>query len=157
MREIQLTQGKVALVDDADYAELMAFKWRALKQTSGVDRWYALRSIRKRNVLMHVHLTEYSRTDHIDGNGLNNQRANLREATKQQNGFNYRSSSGVSCFKGVSPYPYDVSRWRAGIRLNGVRQHLGIFDTEEEAARAYNQAATEQFGEFAYLNELPDD
>jgi hypothetical protein len=157
MREIPLTQGKVALVDDADYDALMAFKWRALKWSSGVDQWYALRSVRKRNVYMHVHLTAYVRTDHIDGNGLNNQRANLREATNQQNSFNRRSETGHSPFKGVYSYPHDPSRWCAYIGLDGRKQYLGIFDTKEEAALAYNQAATKLFGEFAHLNDVTDD
>jgi hypothetical protein len=93
--------------------------------------------------------------DHIDGNGLNNTRANLRLCSHSENIRNQRlrvSDVKRSRFKGVTFYP-DTGRWKAVIHHNKVRYSLGIFEIEEEAARAYDAAARERFGEFARTNE----
>jgi hypothetical protein len=106
----------------------------------------------QRTVSMHSLLTGYPRTDHIDGDGLNNHRANLRAASNAQNlhnqGVNTKNTSG---FKGVSYYSRN-GKWQAKIRVNGIKRHLGHFLTPEDAARAYDKAALELFGEFARSN-----
>lgn len=156
MKEIPLTQGLVALVDDEDYAELSQHRWCAMHLKP--DAVYAGRMIptpegprRQRQVAMHRVLLggPASHIDHIDGNGLNNQRANLRPATLAQNQYNKRSLGGRSAFKGVH---WQQGAWVARISKNGVRLHLGRFPTEVEAALAYDQAAREHHGEFARLN-----
>lgn len=88
--------------------------------------------------------------DHRDGNGLNNQRHNLREATQAQNLANSRPRSGSSRFKGVTFRSPD--KWIAQISKDGKHTYLGIFRDEFDAATAYNFAAIEMFGEFARLN-----
>lgn len=92
------------------------------------------------------------RVDHIDGDGLNNRRENLRLATPAQNSANMRARPGsLSGFKGVT-WSKNAKRWRAKIRANGRHRHLGYFTSEEEAARAYDDAARELHGEFACVN-----
>lgn len=92
--------------------------------------------------------------DHIDGNKLNNSFENLRECTNAQNAYNSKTpKSNTSGFKGVS-LDKRYNKWAAYIRFNYRRKGLGYFNTKEEAARAYNQAAIQYFGEFAKLNEL---
>jgi hypothetical protein len=93
--------------------------------------------------------------DHRDGDGLNNRRENLRPATRTQNNANQRKYRGTSRYKGVS---WDVSsrRWRARIHCDHRETSLGQFTSEADAARAYNAAALEHFGEYARLNEIPE-
>lgn len=85
--------------------------------------------------------------DHKDGNPLNNQRGNLRSATKSQNAMNRKSNNKLG-FKGVT-YSKAAQRWQAQIQANGKKRYLGSFDTPEEAHEAYCEAANEHFGEFA--------
>ena len=89
--------------------------------------------------------------DHINGNGLDNRRENLRLVTHQQNSFNQKHHGGSSKFKGVSIDRISGS-WRAYITVDGKRKHLGRHGTEIDAAKAYDMAAKEFFGEYAKLN-----
>jgi hypothetical protein len=92
--------------------------------------------------------------DHVNGNGLDNRRANLRPATHQQNMRNKRTQARSEAgYKGV--FSDGNGRWRARIFCNGQRFNLGSYDTPEEAALIYNAAAEKHFGEFAYLNVVP--
>lgn len=150
-RAIQLTQGRVALVDDGDFDWLNQYRWHAHKSRVA---WYAERVItiapgKTRVIKMHQ-LIAGKGVDHRDGNGLNNRRDNLRPATEHQNrgnqGLLHSNSSG---FKGVDR---DRRSWRARITIDGKRRHLGNFDTATEAALAYDAAAREVFGEFARPN-----
>lgn len=94
--------------------------------------------------------------DHIDGNSLNNRRSNLRVCTVSQNHQNQRFRGGLSRYKGVC-FLKKINKWRANIGFDGRRMHIGCFDNEVDAAKAYDRKAGELFGEFAYLNfpELP--
>jgi hypothetical protein len=91
--------------------------------------------------------------DHKDGDGLNNQRSNLRLASKKQNQANRGApTNNRSGYKGVSAN--GRGGWRASIFVDGKTRRVGDYDTPLEAARAYNQAALAAFGEFAKLNEV---
>ncbi|MBU0846652.1 HNH endonuclease [Patescibacteria group bacterium] len=156
MREIKLTRGKVALVDEADFGWLSQWSWNS-RPNHGI--WYARRGARdgdkKNTVLMHRQIMgawSGQRVDHRDGNGLNNQRKNLRFCTSTQNHANRRKLSGCSSkYKGVC-WHKQRGKWVAYIKIYGKSSHLGLFANEEDAARAYNNAAIERFGEFAKLN-----
>jgi hypothetical protein len=153
--------GRVALVDDADYDAVMQHRWHIhgeVRDDRHVKGPYVRASIkvngRFRNVLLHKFLTGYPRTDHIDHNGLNNQRSNLREVTPFQNMHNRRKPLNArSRFKGVW-WHEDRRRWVAHITANGKRYGLGRFKSELDAARAYNAAAIELHGEFACHNDV---
>lgn len=142
MKEIQLTQGKVALVDDEDYPILSKFKWFANKSR---NVYYAKRTSysnnKKTTVNMHNEILKPEKgleCDHIDGNGLNNQKSNLRAVTIRQNQQNrhVKKSSG---FPGVSFHKrYKI--WGSQLRIGGKTKYLGSFATEEEAATAYQEA-----------------
>lgn len=158
MKEIQLTQGKVALVDDADFEWLNQFKWYAAYQRTGAH-WYAQRresSASSRKLLMHRVILDVDdpmlEVDHKDRNGLNNTRANLRQATRaqnQQNGILPRNNT--SGYKGIY-LDKRRGKWQAKIRYNGKQHYIGQFDGPEAAARAYDAAARKHFGEFARCN-----
>lgn len=153
MREIGLTQGQVALVDDEDFDRLSQHKWFA--QATQTGGFYAARYDVDHLVLMHREVNNTPGgllTDHRDANGLHNWRSNLRTATPLQNMMNRRGKrGGTSRFKGVwaDPNPRNRKLWRSAIRLDGRLKYLGRFHTEEEAASAYAIAAATHFGEFA--------
>lgn len=149
--------GRVALVDDADYELLTRYRWSILEAaephpTGPYARAHQYPDGSRTEVLMHTLLTGWPRVDHQDGNGLNNQRQNLRPATASQNGANRRPVSGCSSqYKGVRLQPR-TGRWQARIRFQGDLRHLGSFADEAAAARAYDTAARELFGAYARPN-----
>lgn len=157
MKTISLTRDKVALVDDIDFDFLNQFNWYAWEEPKAKNLYYAVRNIstdtgrttlRMHNVLL-TPIRGYD-VDHIDGNGLNNQRSNLRYLTHALNNTNCRTVEGKSAYKGVTRYR---NGWQARISANGVRSHLGCFESEKDAAKAYDRAALELFnGQFARLN-----
>jgi hypothetical protein len=153
--EIPLTQGFVAKVDLEDYELVMAAgPWHVILDPAGVTyvRHSARRDGRVTTIGLHRFLTGWPLTDHRNGDGLDNRRANLRQATPQENARNAtRNRKNTSGFKGVC-WAKSHSKWRAKIGVNGRRRHLGYFATAEDAARAYDAAAREHFGEFAWLN-----
>lgn len=155
MKEIELTQGLVAFVDDEDYEKLSKHKWRAEKRG---DLFYAYRSAGKHGgYAMHREILPIplgKEIDHTDRNGLNNQKSNLRICTVSQNQANTKSrTGGTSKFKGVGWFK-SSRKWRALIKVKGQLVYLGLFVTEEDAAIAYNNAALRHFGEFARLNSV---
>lgn len=155
MMEIPLTNDdRVTLVSDIDYEWLCRYSWR-LHIGNASGKPYVRGDFEGKAVYMHRAITKCSslyKVDHRDSDGLNNQRPNLRIATHNQNNHN-RSGWGLSPFKGVY---MDRGRWRARITFEGVCFPLGGFTKQEDAARAYDKAAHEKFGEFAYLN-FPED
>jgi len=157
IRYIGLTKGKFAIVDAADYDWLMRYQWHAFEGNRG--KFYA-RGCKGKPVFMHRMIMNPPKgmvVDHIDGNGLNNRRSNLRICTRRENGYNRGPRRhGTSGFKGVGRVPNDSSKCYAKITHNGETFKLGTFDTDIEAARAYDGKARELFGEFAWLN-FPDE
>lgn len=155
MREIQLTQGQVATVDDEDYEKLAAFKWSAHRRGNTFYAGRAKTGPKKGLILMHRVITGVGSNlsvDHIDGNGLNNCHTNLRLATHKQNLRNQRKQEKTSSrFKGVC-WRHDINKWMAYITADGKRRYLGHFHTEQDAAAAYDDAAAELFGSFANKN-----
>lgn len=154
-----MTQGKVALVSDIDFESLNTHKWLALKSKG---TFYAARGSKsedglasRRLILMHREILGAMKEpegDHQDGNGLNNQRENLRPSTTSQNQMNRRKrASGSSKFKGVCWSKF-AGRWLSRIKAKEKRIFLGFFDSEEDAARAYDTAAKKYFGKFACTN-----
>lgn len=162
MKVIELTQGKVSLVDDADFVWLSQWKWCATKRKlKYLECWYAVRNKSTKDgckggpVYMHREIAAtigIPQVDHRDGDGLNNQRNNLRPATQTQNNGNQRKVLVRSSrFKGVV-WNKKRQKWYAQVQLNGAQRYLGCFTVEEEAAKVYDTAAQEVFGQFAKLN-----
>lgn len=160
MKEIKLTQGKVALVDDEDFEYLNQFKWCAVISK---NTFYAIRSGSKKrgeeprtNIKMHRAILKLTNPknicDHKDNNGLNNQKSNLRIATPLQNQMNSTPrKNAISKYKGVT-FKKSKNRWEARIMLNGKNINIGTFKDEIECAKAYDKKAKELFKEFAYIN-----
>jgi hypothetical protein len=157
-RKIPLTQGRFAIVDPQDYHALAKHKWRICKNKSK-NSLYAERSIRKPNgkysrLLMHRQLITPPPAyciDHINRNGLDNRRANLRLATPSQNAANSKPRNPRSGYKGVW-FDKRKRKYRAAIWHNNKRIHLGYFDAKIEAAKAYDAAARKHHGRFASPN-----
>lgn len=159
MRKIPVyssTKVYFALVDDEDYIYLSQFNWVPLIGKTGIV--YAKRNVRHTTILMHREILDLKDhdgigVDHKDGNGLNNQRYNLRRTSQSQNNANSYPSHGTSIYKGVS-WNKEKRKWQVRIVKNKERFNLGYFSIEEEAAIVYNKKAIELFGEFAALNIL---
>jgi hypothetical protein len=161
MKEIKLSQqgkhkGKyVALVDDEDYEYLNQWRWRAWRCG---NTHYVVRRERNPNKFIQMHriilnTPDDMQVDHRDRNGLNNQKSNIRNCYNSDNQHN-KISWAVSGFKGVylNKYKMKSIRFRAMIQINRKTIHLGYFNTPEEAAKIYDKAAIENFGEFARTN-----
>ena len=160
MKEIELVNGKgYALVDDDDYEELSQYKWYALSS----DRYttYAWRKSRRDDgritVRMHRQIMDApagKQVDHINHDGLDNRRENLRLCSPSQNMRNSRKRKGTSSrYKGVY-WQKDRSAWRAQAYLNGKLIYLGTFRDEDDAARAYNDWLAENAPRFGTFNDV---
>jgi hypothetical protein len=148
MAELKLRDGNVVLVDDEDLEFLSKFSWK-------VDKNGYVSAVVGMHKLLNNGATQ---TDHKNHNKLDNRKENLRACTASQNHLNrtkLTSRKTTSRFKGVSWKKRD-RRWRALIKVGGKEIHLGYFENELDAARAYNEAALKYAGEFACLNRLPE-
>jgi hypothetical protein len=146
--EIPLTKGYVALVDDADRV-LAVGRWQAIERPRTT---YAVHTLKRGAVSLHTFLTGYALTDHINLDGLDNRRANLRPATHAENLRNRgRQTNNSSGFKGVT-WNKRSRKWQAQIGVDRGKRYLGNFVDPEDAARAYDLAARDLHGEFARLN-----
>jgi hypothetical protein len=154
MKKIKLTQNKIALVDNEDYERLTKWSWYVVKKG---HNYYAVRQFRlfgkKKIVYMHRQALEYNNfvfgknlsVDHIDHNGLNNQKHNLRVVNSKQQAQNRKKTKKkTSKFKGVC-WDKLNEQWRAYIKVNGKELYLGLFDNEKKAAKEYNYAAKQFF------------
>lgn len=150
-RWVPLTRGLCALVDEEDYEMVSAYRWIAntpIKST----RTYAIGQNYDEIVPMHrliLNAPKGVHVDHINLNGLDNRRQNLRPCSPSQNHANQVKSHGTSRFKGVSR---NGRRWEASIVKDYRKHALGFYDNEEDAAKAYDEAARRLHGEFARMN-----
>lgn len=162
MKSVHLPGGYVAFVDDDLWPLVRLYTWHVAKSRNTYYAWTNVRHPEKEELaytrkgmhqlVMGTQLGDGQQIDHVDGNGLNNQRSNLRFATTQQNMANRQAmSGGSSSYKGVH-WDKRTQKWRAQISVNGKQRHLGVFTDELEAAQAYDKAALEAHGEFARLN-----
>ena len=151
-RVIALTQGKFAIVDSEDYGRVNKYKWSAFRKSY---TYYAFRRKNGKVICMHREIMGAEGglvVDHIDHNGLNNRRGNLRVCSMRENSRNRRpGKKKASIYKGVIRSKRD-NMWTARIKYDGKRIYLGTFEREIDAAKAYDLKAAECFGEFAYLN-----
>lgn len=161
MKKIKLTQGKFALVDNEDYKKLSQYKWYVVYRR---NTFYAVRAKyingKRTEELMHRRIMglkykDGKFTDHINRNGLDNRKNNIRICTIAQNGWNRtgKQSNNTSGYKGVCRHPLS-NKWRAQIKVNSQTKHIGFFTLRIDAAQAYNDAAIKYFGEFANLNQI---
>lgn len=158
MKEILLSQGKVAVVDDEDYEWLSQWKWSATKNKKR-KTWYAVRGEGKRPfrrlILMHRQIMSAQgsvQVDHRDLDGLHNWRRNLRVCTNSENnrnkGLQKNSTTG---YKGVS-WHKQSGKYQSKIQANGKHYRLGLYNNPVDAALAYDRAAAKMHGEYAKLN-----
>ena len=151
MKLISLTKGQFTKVDDDDFEYLNKQKWYARKSRK---TYYACRSVHQgnhcRNEEMHrviMKTPKGMQVDHIDHDGLNNQKSNLRNCTANENRMN-KSSRGKTKYIGVEKIVY----FQVRVTVNQRRIYVGRFKTEEEAARAYDETIKKHYGEFANFN-----
>lgn len=154
MKKIKLSQNKYATIDNKEFDFLNQFKWHAHKSR---NTFYARTIKSGKTIIMHrlIMNANFSEIiDHINGNGLDNQKKNLRLVSLNQNRQNsIKAKSNKSGYKGVSWYK-NKSKWRVSMGHNGKFIHIGYFLNKKDAARAYNNAAIKYFGEFAKLNKI---
>lgn len=159
-RQIRISGPKYAKVDPADYKRLRKYEWFIRK---GTNCFHARRFVPagkgKRDKLVYMHqeilkVPEGMVVDHVNHDGMDNRSGNLRAATRGQNMCNKRkclSRPTHSKYKGAHWHKYD-RKWHAVISFKRKRIHLGRFDNEIDAAKAYDEAAKKYHGQFACLN-----
>lgn len=172
MKRIRLKKGKYALVDDEDYEKLKDHKWYLSKKNENL--LYATTKILINYTIFHgvkyggksistsmhrviLNPPKDKVVDHINGNGLDNRKVNIRICTQAENIANSRlSRRNTSGYKGVAYYK-KLGKWAARIgdfRKKNGRYHIGMFDDPKKAALAYNVEAKKRYGEFAFQNDI---
>lgn len=151
-KHLPLSKGRYALVDDSDFDTLAQYAWHI------TGAGYAAGFVRVNGTRLRVYLHRYlldaqpgQIVDHIDGDPLNNTRANLRLVTRAQNQWNRKAQLNASGYKGVSWHRLN-QKYYARIQVHNRRHFLGYFETAEEAAEAYDAAAQQLYGEHARDN-----
>jgi len=169
MAEVTLNNGLISIVDDEDFALVSQFKWYASKSCGRIYPLTNIKTNEGRKLLrMHRLLLNPPAgqlVDHIDGDSLNNTRANLRLCTQKENLRNRgkdKVKNPTSKYKGVSLNRRSVnmgqaSIWRATLNVDGKQIHIGSYPTEVDAAVAYNTFAIKHYGEFAYINSIDEE
>lgn len=158
MKTIPLTQGKVAVVDDEDFELLNQYKWRTDKGSKtfyGIRTFWDRKKKRYYSVMLHREIMRTPKgieVDHINGNGLDDRKQNMRNCTRAEQSWNRPpNTNSASKYKGVC-WDKNRKKWTARIGLNRTLMFIGRYDFETSAARAYDKKARELFGEFAWLN-----
>ena len=162
MKKIQLTQGENTIVDDQDVGIVNKHKWHILR---GRNTFYAVRNVQiakiTKSIYLHRLLLGLSRgdkqeVDHINHDGLDNRKKNLRIVDHRKNQWNtYPRADCLSKYKGIS-WDNQRKKWQARCMVNGHRYCLGRFDNEIDAAAIYNYFARICFGEYAHLNKVEE-
>lgn len=161
MKEIQLSQNRVALVDDEDYEKANAFKWHAYFRHG---HWYAQRHVRlgvgkettqsMARFIMGLEYGDSQQVDHKDRvSTLDNRRENLRVTLNQNQQNQGLRKDSTSKFKGVH-WNKASGKWHAQIRVGGKKLYLGLFPTRDLAAQVYDDACAKYHGEFAVTNKM---
>lgn len=148
---IPLTRGHHALIDAEDFDKIGTKKWSLIESTSNGDKYAMTYKLAMHRLILNAPSGVI--VDHINHNGLDNRKSNLRLCNKAQNGWNRRATGGYSKYKGVS-WSKNKRRWIAEIIINKKTHKLGKFLSQEQAAKAYNEAAIRLQGEFALLNKI---
>lgn len=144
---INLTSNKTAIIDDSDYAEISSMKW-------SFDGRYAQHVKNRKKIYLHrliMGAKRFQIIDHKNGNKLDNRKCNLRFATKSQNCMNSIKKNKLKKYKGVW-WDKSRSKWCAEIMMNYKKIYIGRFDSEDDAARQYDEKAKDVFGEYALTN-----
>jgi ParB/RepB/Spo0J family partition protein len=162
--ELPLTKDLVAIVDGDDFESLSKWKWTASQTKKDGSKPYALRTVieapgEKHHLYLHRAIWEMhngpvpqgKQIDHANGDCLDNRKANLRLCDQSQNNANQVKTRGLSKYKGVT-WNEECGKWQGQIQKDNEHESLGLFDSEEEAAKAYDERARELFGEFARTN-----
>jgi hypothetical protein len=154
MKFISLNKGYRAMVDDEDYDRVMKYRWKVHINIQRPSCIYARTNISNRTVILHRFImspTKEITIDHIDHNGLNCQKSNLRFATKTQQNFN-RKRSNSHGYKGITRVTNQPNKWQVQLVENGNVHYGGVYKTMIDAAKAYDEMAKKYHGDFAILN-----
>lgn len=162
MHKIQLTRGKVAIIDSDDLERVSLHKWHTHRGTAGyfyACTFTATTNGTRQRILLHRYINatpDQYETDHINGDTLDNRKSNLRTATRSQNQHNSKlRKDNKSGYKGVGWHKATM-KWRVRINKDGENVFTAYFDDIKDAARAYNTEAFALFGEFAKLNKIKE-